>query len=41
MRRAVYLSEVSGERLPLRRCQHVADIAQELHDALGALVREL
>jgi hypothetical protein len=37
----VQLSEVSGQRIPLGRREHVADVAKELHDAFGCLVGEL
>jgi hypothetical protein len=37
----MHLLQVGGKGLSLRWRQHISDIAEQLHDALGRLVREL
>jgi len=37
----VHLLQMLGQRLALRRCEHIADIRDELHEALRSLVGEL
>jgi hypothetical protein len=37
----VELPQVSGQCIALGRCEHVANVAEELHDALGCLISQL
>ena len=41
MRHSVHVLELLGERLALPRREYIADIANELHDALRGIISEL
>jgi hypothetical protein len=41
MRHPMQVLEMFDQRLALRRCEYIADVADELHDALRGLIAEL
>src|SRR6266702_4580715 len=41
MGHSVQLRQVGGQRVPLGRCEHVTNVAEELNDAFGGLISQL